>query len=143
MRMLDRVLRRLMPLRIVDPVLGTLRFRSEGFWEGRRVFEPASREVEFILEAGETGPLEGHRRFFDELVQRYPELWARVEPMLRRELHNFPSSPTRFEVERFSIPDPDADPAYWEIVYTSESAADHYFRVTLEGWEPTGFSVDD
>jgi hypothetical protein len=128
-----------------DPVLGPLRFQRVGFWEGKRAFAPAGRDVEFTIDANAAGPRDDHREFFKEFGRRYPELWTQVEPMLRAELRNRsarvqPDAP-KFDIESFGIPDPDVAPVSWEIVYTTASDT-HYFCVLFEGWEPTGIRMD-
>lgn len=142
MRILDEVLRPFRPLRVDDPVLGTLRFQKVGFWEGKKPFPAAGREVEFTVDADKAGPREGHREFFTKFIQRYPELFAKMEPMLRSELSKWSDDLNpNFTIESFGIPDPASSPPEWEVVFTTESAG-HYLCVLFEGWQPTGIRVD-
>jgi hypothetical protein len=142
MGLLDAVLRPFQPLRIDDPVLGPLRFQKVGFWEGRRTFAPAGGDVEFTVDADKAGPSDGQREFFIEFVRRYPELWAKVEPMLRSELSKWSDDcKAVFAIESFGVPGLGSEPPSWEVVYTTESA-ERYFCVLFDGWQPTGIRVD-
>src|SRR5690349_12166857 len=81
------------------PVFGLIVYQGDDTWElGKAAFPPVRHEVEVIIRAGADGPNDSHLRFWRELSDRWPDLKAACEPILRRTLVNWIEAPERGDI---------------------------------------------
>ena len=74
MGILKKLFQQLRPIYMDDPFFGRMEFEKVGFWATHTLFKPLGREVEVIVLAGETGPIEAQRELYRELERRYEAL---------------------------------------------------------------------
>jgi hypothetical protein len=150
----QRLLALLGPKRIDDPVFGSLLFMKmsggrPSYWEGKGVFPPLGAEIEYFVDAEESGPGEPQHRFWRELCDRYAplapvleaQLAAAYSSWLRREPP--PAIFRTFSLASVSIPASFSDAAEWDLSFDCRDDEEHLFTVPMKGWSPEGeVSVD-
>ena len=132
------------PIRLADPVLGTLRYlRDTRTWEGWIEFAPTGTQVEILLTGPLSGPSAEQRAFLSQLETRYADLWPRVERELREAVPGDDQVPGRFVLKGIDLPETLSAETEWELCYESEPAAElSCFAVQLQGWRPVNVSVE-
>ena len=134
-----------------DPFFGELRFyeaKAGSFFGGRRAFAPLGRDLEFLIRADESGPLEAQREFYRTLERDYELLKEKMRPFIEGEFRNWRDD---FRIEDFdreftlvhlSIPRPEPQPRKWELSFTTLHDAEHQITIEFEEWEATGILID-
>ena len=146
MGLFDNIKKSLKLHQMDDPFFGVIIFQRSKVWEGKKLFEPLSREIHFTIVADEDGPQQAHQEFFYQLGLRYHQLREHLEQSLVQELSKKMNKPftgnarTEFRLDSFLIPDPRVIPHQWELVFFSEST-DRFFYVFMDGWQLKGIKV--
>jgi hypothetical protein len=147
--MLKWLARKLSPKRIDHPVFGSLLFMrmpddTKSYWEGKGVFPPTGAEVEFFIDAGEEGPLQGQEQFWHKLCSTYESLKPNILAELSTSYASwFSRQPpvevsTVFALSSLSIPRADSPNAAWELTYDCVEDPEHIFTVAMREWRPAG-----
>jgi hypothetical protein len=136
--MLSRLFARFRPLRLVDPVFGSLRFQRVGFWEGRVTFTPTQSEVEVLLDGGPLGPSEAQRHFFTELSSRFHATLPALVKAMRERLASY-QGPRKAQTESFTLvciglPADPSESSSCELSF--EDASGFHYTVPISGWAP-------
>ena len=130
---------RFRPLRIIDPVFGSLRFQRVGFWEGHVRFAPTQSEVEVLLDGGPSGPTEAQRHFFAELSSRFHVTLPTLVEVMRERLASHQGPPRQAQTESFTLvciglpADPSASSSC-ELSF--EDTSGFHYTVPISGWAP-------
>jgi len=155
MKLLFDFLKKFRPLALQDDFFGQLTYMEApedrvSYWEAKRVFVPTGREIELFIDAPapRQPPRQGQREFFLAVEERFKEVLAASEVILRPQFQEWTGQPLTepFEIEftmgSFSIPCASLDHATWEMSFDSRSDANHLFTVTFQGLMATGVSID-
>lgn len=140
-----------------DPLFGEVRYDGKGAWVGSIAFAPVADTISILVASGVEGPTDGHREAFRELTQRYDDL----SPAIATALFEL-FSPYLREPRAGRFPKPASPDAIWGmtildwVLVEGESRLklgygfidgsgwdDAMFTVKIEGWVPTGESLDD
>jgi len=131
-----------------DPLFGTLiYFPMTKTWSGKIQFAPLDREIEILIDAGDSGPTESHREFFRTLVTRWPEIQNAIGDILFPPMKKWAkadydeSNPwAYFDLRGIRVPSLATEPVEWAISYWCPSNR-HYFDVQMSGWKPDGLDI--
>lgn len=113
-----------------DPVFGTLRFQSVGFWEGKLDF--GGDIVEFVVEAGAEGPEDHQRRTAELLSRDYERLTGQAKSAVET------VEASVLTVESISF---EQEPSVYEIVFTCRDDS-YYYNVRVNGDKAEFLGVD-
>jgi hypothetical protein len=147
--MFGRLLDRLRPKRLEDPIFGRLLFiraknPARSYWEGEGAFKPLGTDIEYFIAADETGPGETQRELYRLMASNFDRLFATVAPMLQSEYEASTESSSRpdaapvFRLSSLSIPRKESDDMEWEMNFSCSDSDDWLFTVQMRGWQPTG-----
>lgn len=133
---------------LADPFFGNLvHFPAAELWSGAIKFPPVDREIEILIEAGESGPGETQRAFFNELVSRWPGIQDAIGEILFPPIKKWAkrdydeSNPWGyFDLRGIRIPSLTSEPIEWAISYWCPSVK-HHFDVQMSGWSPEGLNI--
>jgi hypothetical protein len=120
------------------------------YWEAKRTFLPTNTEIEVFVDAPapEQVPNEVERQFFNSVCERYDELMASAESVLRPRFGEWTrqsmEKPFReeFTLTSFSIPCAALETAEWEMSFESATDRNHLFSVSFTGCAANGVSID-
>jgi len=131
-----------------DPLFGPLvYFPMTKTWAGKIQFAPLDREVEILIDAGDSGPTESHREFFRALTARWPEIRDAIGDILFPPMKKWAKKDydennpwAYFDLRGLRIPSLATEPVEWAISYWCPSNY-HYFDVQMSGWKPEGLDI--
>ncbi len=155
MGIITNLLKKLRPPEVEDEFFGRLVYMKMpkgriSYWEAKKVFSPAGREIELFIDAPAPGELPGElqRQFFLTAERNHDKILSAVEALLRpwfeewtRKSLTLPFG-TEFTMTSFSIPNAPIYEAEWEISFESQTDPNHLFTVALRGETATGVSID-
>jgi len=155
MELLSNLLKKFRPLEVQDDFFGRITYMRMpkgriSYWEAKRVFAPTGREIEVFIDAPapEQAPQQLQREFFLSVENRFKELLAASEAILRPQFEEWVRRPLSEPLEReftmasFSIPCAALDHATWEVSFESKTDENHLFTVTLHGLAATDVTID-
>lgn len=155
MQLLRKFLKRFRPSEVQDDFFGRItdmRMPKDrtSYWEARRVFAPTGREIEVFIDAPapEQPPQQVQREFFSAVENRFKEVLAACETILRPKFEEWVGRPLsgafdrEFTMTSFSIPYATLEQATWEASFESKTDENHLFTVTLQGLVATGITID-
>lgn len=141
--MLDWLKRKFLPLRITDPVFGSL-LHMGGYWEGAGRFAPTSGDIEWFVDGPKDGPGEAQRRLFQKIGERYAELLPAVRAALAKHVAEWDPSSAGADLSKvlrlvaISVPESESPTMEWDLSFESTLRGDPCFDVAMKGWKPTG-----
>ena len=129
------------------PVFGRIVYQDDNTWErGQAFFPPVGHDIEVLIDAGPDGPGDEHLRYWSELAARWPALTQACEPLLRKSLAGWITTPergdlwSRLKLESLDV-FPGSPPDEWELAFWCEEAS-HWPTLTMAGWTPTSCFID-
>ena len=134
-----------------DPFFGELKYtagKHASFFDGKKWFAPASKEISVLIDADAAGPVQAQYVFFSAVERDYAMLLAKIVPVIEDEFKNWKEDfvikdfTNEFSLENIHISKLDEVPLKWEISYTSVHDLDHQFTIDFEGMEPMGVMID-
>jgi len=133
---------------LADPLFGPLvYFPMTKTWAGKMQFTPLDREIEILIDAGDTGPTESHREFFRALITRWPEIQNAIGEILFPPMKKWAKKDydennpwAYFDLRGIRIPSLATEPVEWVISYWCPSNH-HYFDVQMSGWKPDSLEI--
>jgi hypothetical protein len=130
-----------------DPVFGSITLQRPGdLWEGTVWFSPTEKEIEIFIDAPESGPTNQHHQFYRDIEQHYNAFFPQVAEKLlntyisRRQPLNYEGVWHEFTLAACSIPNPEAHPVSWTLMYDCASDT-HSFDVEMQDWQPVSVSI--
>lgn len=155
MGFLGALFKRLRPPELEDGFFGRLVYMKmpkgrASYWEAKRLFPPANREVDLFIDAPAplAAPNEAQHNFFLEVAHDYAGILAAIEPVLRREFEAWTHKPMErpfadeFILGSFSIPAPSEMPPEWELSFDTVTDPEHLFSVRMRGRVPGDVTID-
>jgi len=135
----------------IDPFFGELKYTASkhaSFFDGKKWFAPAGKEIAVLIDADEAGPVQAHYDFYAAVERDYGLLLTKIIPVIEDEFKNWKEDfvikdfATEFPLEYIHITKQNEQPLKWEISYTSVHDLNHQFTVDFEGMEPMGVAID-
>ena len=155
MGFLSGLLKKFGPTQVDDPFFGRITYMKMprgriSYWEAKRNFLPTKTEIEVFVDAPapEQAPNETEQQFFAAVCERYDELMASVESVLRPRFEEWTrqamTKPFReeFTLTSFSIPCSALETAEWEMSFESATDLNHLFSVSFIGCAANSVSID-
>jgi|GEM_PF-6628940 len=143
------------PLIVEDEVFGTLqeiRIRgiSTHYFEGKGMFRPLNREIEYSVACEKkSGPVEEQRQFYEWVQNNYSGLKAKMTPLLEKELRNWKDDfrivnfDAQFFLEYLTIPSFGATPLLWDMSFRFSENTELGYVVDFTDLEPTSAETND
>jgi hypothetical protein len=131
------------PIVLNDPIFGEIKSNGKGSFSCDCLFRPIHKKISCFIEADESGPTEEQRQFYKTIEDRYPELRAKIIPVM---IDTFRNAYEDFEIKDFdsefvlssiSLPQTGTKPFVWDICYyRNDKDDDHDFTITFNDLEP-------
>lgn len=141
-------------IRIEHNFFGTMTFRKNkkepirSLLSGSCPFSPSGKEIDFILDADETGPTQLQVDFFKSIENSFAAISESIVPLIEDEFRNWKDD---FAIEDFSkefqpvfiqLPRCETLPVIWEIAFESEHDLNHQFTVTMKDLTAESILID-
>ena len=141
------------PITIQDDFYGKLRFmkmKAEGksYFEGKGLFKPTGKEIEYFITANEDGPDQKQKEFYNWVQENYSDLVIKFKPLIEDEFRNWKEDFTiknfdsEFQLVALTIPNQDRKPLKWELSFDTEHDENHQITVEFSGLEPQAVLID-
>ena len=141
------------PVAIQNDFFGNLRFRkmkAEGksYFEGKGIFKPTGKEIEYFITANEDGPDQKQKEFYNWIQENYSDLVIKFKPLIEDEFRNWKEDFTiknfdsEFQLVALTIPNQDMKPLKWDLSFDTEHDENHQFTVEFSGVEPQAVLID-
>ncbi len=141
------------PLTIEDDFFGKLRFmkmKADGksYFEGKGLFKPTGKEIEYFINANEGGPDQDQKEFYNWIQANYRELVIKSIPLIEDEFGNWKEGFTikdfdrEFHLVALSIPDQKNKPFEWSMSFDAEHDDNHQVTVEFIRHEPQAVTID-
>ncbi|KAA3436830.1 hypothetical protein [Rufibacter hautae] len=141
------------PTIIEDDFFGKLRFRKtndseNSYFEGKGLFGPTGKEIEFIIKGKESGPELKQKEFYNWVQENYRELITRLTPLVEEEFGNWKESfkiknfDKEFKLVGITIPRHCKTTMEWDISFDTIHDENHQVTVDFIGKEPQGVLID-
>ena len=133
---------------IQDDFFGNLRFMEikkhpeRSYFEGKKMFFPVNRVVEFSIKAPLSGPSLAQKDFFQEIEKRYPEIIPTVIPIIEDTFRNWKADfriadfEKEFTLIYLRLPDMSLTPVCWEMAFDTIHDENHQITVYFAGFAP-------
>ena len=141
------------PLTIEDDFFGKLRFmkmKADGksYFEGKGLFKPTGKEIEYFITANEECPDQGQKEFYNWIQKNYTELVVKFKPLIEDEFGNWKEGfkikdfNREFQLVALSIPNQDKEPLKWSMSFNTEHDENHQVTVEFINQEPQAVLID-
>jgi hypothetical protein len=149
MRIVDALLRQFRATRRNDPVFGAMLYMGDRlkYWECKIVFTPTSSVIEAFVDGSVEDSMEDQHKFFEQLLQDWPNLRETIGRMLLEKWHELqPKARTErpwelFKLSSLTIPSSSIEDAKWEVSFSTLSDP-HLWTVEMVGRQPQEVSVE-
>lgn len=136
-----------------DPFFGPLRFskgtkQRTGYFEGRGMFAPTGRPIEYFIHSQQDGPSEEQRMFYRSLQADFAKHLVHIEPLIVDAFRNWQPA---FAIQDFSqeftllavtIPQLDRSPVEWDLSFSTVHDLDHDITIYFQDQRPIHILID-
>ncbi|MFT2009959.1 hypothetical protein ACMA1I_14880 [Pontibacter sp. 13R65] len=141
------------PLIIDDDFFGKLRFmkmKTDGksYFEGKGMFKPTGKEIEYFITANEEGPDQRQKEFYNWIEENYSTLVLKLKPLIEDEFGNsrdgfkIKDFDIEFQLVALSIPNQENEPLEWSMSFDTVHDENHQVTVEFSGHEPQAILID-
>ncbi len=118
------------------------------YFECRRHFFPAAKEIEIGIDGSESGPTEIQVEFFQSIEENYDKISLSLTPLIEEEFRNWKEGfriidfRKEFEAVYLRLPRCESQPVEWEIAFESDHDRNHTFTATMSDFEVKALLID-
>ena len=139
---------------VEDKFFGRLKFMkiknnpSKSYFEGKGMFSPTGREIDYFIVAAETGPEPDQQDFYRQIQQNWDLIVEKIKPVIELEFRNWKADfaiadfNKEFMLVGLTIPRQKPQPVEWDLAFDTIHDENHQVTVYLKGYAPTGIGID-
>ncbi len=121
---------------------------GKSYFEGKGLFKPTGKEIEFFITANEDGPDQKQKEFYNWIQENYSDLVIKFKPLIEDEFRNWKEDFTiknfdsEFHLVALTIPNQERKPFNWDLSFDTEHDENHQFTVEFSEFEPQAVSIN-